>query len=67
VELLQRVQSRAMKMIRGLEHLPYKDRLRELGLYQIWMLVALSVAAGLELDDPWGLFQPTSFYDCTTQ
>jgi len=56
-----------MKMIRGLEHLPYKDRLRELGLYQIWMLVALSVAAGLELDDPWGLFQPTSFYDCTTQ
>ena len=30
-ELLERVQGRATEMIKGLAHLPYKDRLRELG------------------------------------
>ena len=32
MELFEQAQRRATKMIRGLEHLPYKDRLRELGL-----------------------------------
>ena len=35
MELLERVQKRAMRMIKGLEYLSYEDRLRELGLFSL--------------------------------
>jgi len=33
LELLKRVQRRATEMIRGLEHIPYEDRLRDLARF----------------------------------
>ena len=35
MELLERVQRRPTRMLRGLEHLSYEDRLRELGFLSV--------------------------------
>ena len=35
MELLECIQRRATKMIQGMEHLPYEDKLRELGMFSL--------------------------------
>ena len=47
VELMERLQRRARKMSRGLEHLSYKDRLRELGC-------GCSIPGGVQDQIGWG-------------
>jgi len=59
MDLLKRVQRRVTKTVRGMEHLSYEERLRELGLFslkerRLWAdLIAAFLVTEAGLQETW--------------